>query len=603
MMNRLACIILVLLSACSLPGDDTVSETSPSNQPMGSPETLVTVPMPSSAASDLGTFDVPPSAGTTVTWFDQSTFIFVPAGDFIMGDDLGDEDNSPSRTVWLDGFWIHQTEVTQQQYALCVAAGACSPPLKVTNQPYWFDDPEKANWPVTGVNWEQANAYCDWIVARLPSEAEWEKAGRGVDGATYAWGEAEPTCGLGNFAGCEAPGFPRQVGVSLEGASPYGLVDVAGNVFEWVNDWYTEDASGLPAENPLGPETGLQKVVRSSSYTTSPDQSAIALRSASEPSLARADLGFRCVLTGEPTPPPLCQGTVVAGGQQPVLGGQPFDVTVTASYCVDGQNGGFNLDLGELAGQDVVVNNGGFMTQEVTCKLNVNDPSLVYCSIGADQSYTIYVCPTLENLGKVTETQGDPVVSGYCPPGYSLNKQTGECEFGGNKCPPGYKVSISPNGSSCVPIDNESVKMAPDGTCPPGYFKANYGDYSVCTLAQATYCEDFNNQPSACLISATCPEGLNYDDGLGCCSLPSDGPYCPPGTIIQSYKQGNEIVRTCVAEIFACQILDVQVPACPTPTPPPSTGGDPCNQFAGDIQACSAAGCRYIPASGACNSP
>jgi hypothetical protein len=604
-MKRLTLILLVFLIACSPPSAQPGQSIPPTETP-GSNGVFATLPIESSASSEPVAYEVAPPAGTTVTWFDFSTFVFVPGGDFLMGDDIGQDDNSPSRTVRLDGFWIHQSEVTQQQYALCVAAGVCSPPVKIANQPYWFDDPEKANWPVTGVTWAQADAYCEWIVARLPSEAEWEKASRGENGATYAWGEAEPTCELGHFAGCATTGAPRQVGVSLEGASPFGLLDAAGNVYEWVNDWYTDDVSRLPVENPLGPESGFQRVVRSSSYQTQPSNSAIAQRHANDPQKAHEDLGFRCVLTDKPAPPPVCQGTAaVIGGQQPVLGGQPFNVQLVSSYCVQDQNGGFNLNLGELAGVPVAVNNGGVMNNSISCKVNVNDSSLLYCSIGADQSYKIYVCPTLEGLGKLSENlnSDDPVVSGYCPPGYSLDKQTGECKFNGGKCPPGYKLSFSPSGASCIPLDNESVKMSPDGTCPPGYFKTNYGDYSVCTIAHATYCEDFYTQPSACLISTTCPSGLNYDAELGCCSLPTEGPYCPPGTIIQSFKQGNEIIRTCVAEVFACDILTVQVPACPKPTPPPSTGGDRCSQFAGNIAACTAAGCRYIPLTGACNSP
>src|SRR5690606_19387879 len=141
-------------------------------------------------------------------------------------------------TVYLDAYWIDQTEVTNALFAKCVEDGDCTPPVQSVSSaglPY-YGNPRYDNFPVMRVNWYQANAYCQWADRRLPTEAEWEKAARGTDGRTYPWGNETLNSNLLNHN--YSVGDTTEVGSYPAGASVYGALDMAGNVGEWVNDWY-----------------------------------------------------------------------------------------------------------------------------------------------------------------------------------------------------------------------------------------------------------------------------------------------------------------------------------------------------------------------------
>jgi formylglycine-generating enzyme required for sulfatase activity len=231
-----------------------------------------------------------------------TVMVYVPAGTFTMGSDDSDpdatEDEKPQHTVYLDAFWIDRTEVTNAQYRRCVDDGACRSPSKTssdTHDSYYgaskFDD-----YPVIWVDWEQANAYCTWAGKRLPTEAEWEKAARGTDRRIYPWGEGID-CNHANYGGCA--GDTAQVASYPQGASPYGVLDMAGNVWEWVADWYAEDYyANSPDRNPQGPGSGERRVLRGGSWLGDERVVRAALRSSGGPSLARGDLGFRCARSG-----------------------------------------------------------------------------------------------------------------------------------------------------------------------------------------------------------------------------------------------------------------------------------------------------------------
>ena len=236
----------------------------------------------------------------------SSKIVTIPAGEFLMGCDPWDsrspclDGESPSHIVYLDGFAIDLTEVSNSQYALCVAHDACRPPHFGDSdlQSAKYENPDFSNFPVTNVNWYDARDYCRWVGKRMPSEAEWEKAARGdQDERFYPWGDSIPDCSLTNFAGLngDCPGGKTPAEDYPAGASPYGLLNMAGNVREWVADWY--DANyyfSEPPENPQGPDTGWEKVLRGGSYNSDWIDIRVNRRGHNPPTFRGSDIGLRC---------------------------------------------------------------------------------------------------------------------------------------------------------------------------------------------------------------------------------------------------------------------------------------------------------------------
>ena len=195
--------------------------------------------------------------------------VYIPAGTFRMGgmDVRRAPNEMPEHDVTLDAFWMDQLEVTNAMYGLCVSAGGCTLPqsLKSQRRPFYFGAPEFKDYPVIYVTWGQAKIYCEWAGRRLPTEAEWERAGRGDDFRTFPWG-ADKASGLrANFN--MLVGDTSRVGTYPAGASPFGVLDMAGNVAEWVSDFYGADYSDAETLNPRGPAAGgtLNHVVRGGS--------------------------------------------------------------------------------------------------------------------------------------------------------------------------------------------------------------------------------------------------------------------------------------------------------------------------------------------------
>jgi formylglycine-generating enzyme required for sulfatase activity len=230
--------------------------------------------------------------------------VFIPAGNFKMGCDQahngGELCNGDEllHTVYLDAYQIDKNLVTTTQYAQCVAAGHCTAPGDTSSnlRLSYYGNSSYSNYPVIHVNWDQSNAYCAWAGKRLPSEAEWEKAARGSsDTRAYPWGDATPTCALANSNYCVND--TSAVGSYPSGASPYGVLDMAGNVWEWVNDWFDSSYYSVsPPSNPPGPTTSPYngRVLRGGYWYDNAYGLRVADRHYYNPTYQGYIVGFRC---------------------------------------------------------------------------------------------------------------------------------------------------------------------------------------------------------------------------------------------------------------------------------------------------------------------
>ena len=224
---------------------------------------------------------------------DGSVMVYVPAGEFTMGspEGEGDDDEHPQHTVYLSEFWMDQTEVTNERYGRCVAADACGASAYAEDDRF-----NGADLPVVGVSWYAAQAYCEWADKQLPTEAQWEKAARGTDGRGYPWGKTFDGKKL-NYGGTD-DGWQHTapVGSYPAGASPYGALDMAGNVWEWCQDWYGSDYyASSPQRDPQGPDFRDRRVVRGGSWGSYERLVRAAARYRYEPDFRSNGIGFRCV--------------------------------------------------------------------------------------------------------------------------------------------------------------------------------------------------------------------------------------------------------------------------------------------------------------------
>lgn len=218
----------------------------------------------------------------------------IPAGEFLMGMEDGLPDARPVHRLYLSAYWIDQHGVTNGQYRDCVNGGGCLPP-KVREA---FDDPQLGQQPVTNVTWSQARAYCQWVGKRLPTEAEWEKAARGVDGRRYPWGNSDEVIQKSRLKmtdGKTSANGVDSVGTPSVSASPYGVSGMIGVVSEWVKDWYAEDFyRSSPSRDPQGPLRGTFRVLRGGSWMERPLELRTSYRGWDEMTYWGPTLGFRC---------------------------------------------------------------------------------------------------------------------------------------------------------------------------------------------------------------------------------------------------------------------------------------------------------------------
>jgi formylglycine-generating enzyme required for sulfatase activity len=281
----------------------------PSPIPTETPEPTATftpepTPTPLHRPGDVELFALPTG--------DEVPMVYVPEGSFTMGTTLDaamvvcetERDDcqrswfineTPPHELFLDAFWIDQTEVTNSQYVACVDAEVCAKPkteASYTRASYFRGD-EFADFPVIYIDWESANTFCEWRDARLPTEAEWEKAARGDDERTFPWGN-EIDGALANYNKSRAD--TTMVGSYPDGASPYGALDMVGNVWEWVADWYYGDYyTESPSSNPTGPDSGELKVMRGGCWAFFGINNArTVVRRSHDPTSTYNYVGFRC---------------------------------------------------------------------------------------------------------------------------------------------------------------------------------------------------------------------------------------------------------------------------------------------------------------------
>jgi formylglycine-generating enzyme required for sulfatase activity len=290
--------ILLLMIACTVqstpePTRSEITQPPPTNTPLPVPTSTVGI------------------GSTRIRTTDGMTMVFVPAGEFLMGIDAGGWGagvfESPQHLVALEAFFIDQTEVTNNQYQICVAAGVCKPPEENSSYSYvtYFGDEGFNDYPVLHVSWYQALSYCNWAGGRLPTEEEWEYAARETDGRWYPWGNqfdgsllnyCDLNCTLLESDKLYNDGYgdTAPVGSYPKGVSWCGALDMMGNVWEWVMDWMAV-YPGYPAdERPPSVPLNTYRVIRGGAWDTNQTHIYVAYRNWLNPVHVHDSVGFRC---------------------------------------------------------------------------------------------------------------------------------------------------------------------------------------------------------------------------------------------------------------------------------------------------------------------
>ena len=281
-------------------------------RPTGTPLPLTATDTPQLTATLAPTVtptrEAPQAGDTQTRGKDGMVMVYVPDGEFAMGSnsDSGRYGEMPQHNVYLDAFWIDRTAVTSDQFRKCVEAGFCPAPTMCDDGAPAYEDGSKTDHPVVCVGWDQARTYCEWAGARLPTEAEWEKAARGTDGRVYPWGSSFDGARLNSCdRNCEFDwkdsdvddGYARTapVGSYPAGVSPYGALDMAGNVWEWVADWWDPAYyASSPERNPAGPPAGVQRVLRGGAWGNAWYNVRAASRGYDFSAPRTGYIGFRC---------------------------------------------------------------------------------------------------------------------------------------------------------------------------------------------------------------------------------------------------------------------------------------------------------------------
>ncbi len=458
----------IILLACSL---QTVATQPPPPVAPAPTNTLVAVPVEPTQAIPTATLvpvalaGPPMEVGSMWPYIDGSILVAVPGGPFIMGH--GGSDN-PEHTVTLSDFWIYRGKVTNQQYALCVKAGDCKTPDPIDD--YTFNDVTHADDPVVGINYKQAADYCTFVHGRLPTEAEWEKTARGPDGLLYPWGSNAPACNVLNYNNCV--GKITKTTAYPDGQSYYRALDLEGNVYEWVYDWYDALYYKIgDSQDPQGPDSGQLRSVRSASYKSKPDEIPASTRRSLGPNTHRRDLGFRCVVDDPGYFAPLC--TTLGSSNK-----------VSSPDC---PKVGIGLTESCQQGKVTVV-----VVDDHSPDSNASVTGVGACnpvSVTPGTFPQIYDCTSDTTVGVSTTCNFSSSEPATCASHYQLNPQTGQCEWDGSLT----------TGQACLPgLTYDPVRQC----CSSGETKT---DYPICGLGSA----------------------LGYSDGKPIC-VPDDQALNPP---------------------------------------------------------------------------
>jgi eukaryotic-like serine/threonine-protein kinase len=250
-----------------------------------------------------------PSTNTknTTTSKTPEGMVKIPAGWFYMGcvpgDSKCDDNEKPRKRVYLDAYYMDVHETRVLEYQECVQAGVCEKPRTRSDSQYCnWGYSNRGDHPINCVNWQSAKTFCEWKGKKLPTEAQWEKAARGSDGRIYPWGDASPTCHYTVFDssrghGGDGCGKDRTWPVMSKepGRNPFGLFDMAGNVYEWCEDWYDDNYySRMPKRNPLNRTKANFRVIRGGSWISFPRGMRVSNRYWIVPPYGSKLMGFRC---------------------------------------------------------------------------------------------------------------------------------------------------------------------------------------------------------------------------------------------------------------------------------------------------------------------
>ncbi len=478
-------LLILLMAACAPKTPADTGEPSATEPPA---ETAPPEEPPALTEAPINLAGPPMEVGSKFRYVDGSILVAVPAGEFIMGHD---QEDNPEHTVFLDDFWIYRTPVTNRQYEYCVRVGQCALPDLSVNVTY--GDPLRANDPVVGVNWEQAVSYCNYVQGRLPTESEWEKTARGPNGNPYPWGEAAPSCDNTNAANCVRT-TTNVIDYFPQGQSYYEALDMAGNVWEWTGDWYNARYySESPAENPLGPETGEKRSVRSSSFASAFFETELARRYSTYPVDRRSDLGFRCVVDAPTTFAPYCETMVVYGldaDGNPVPGGQgtvdcPTITVGTDSTCENGQ--------------------GVFTITSVSSDTAEPPPLIINPGPCTGAGTGPYTCTSAGTFSACQACEVTPGGEPTCPPGY--NQVGNQCivdQGYPGECLPGYNYDPETQCCQAEPGQGDSFPLCDAGT----------------SYAGANLCVDFPAQQDKCVDVGISLEGCEEHDSGGTTGVP-----------------------------------------------------------------------------------